>query len=98
VFCGVLCDANQPQEEIPNFEWRAAAAGLKPLAAARPTRFLRDRTTTTKIAEIGQLSELRFWVGARLAPGLKPLRLPHAQSGHYNGKKKGCSSPGLQTG
>jgi len=21
---------------IPNFEWRAAAAGLKPLAAARP--------------------------------------------------------------
>mmetsp|Transcript_34390 Transcript_34390/g.29010 ORF Transcript_34390/g.29010 Transcript_34390/m.29010 type:complete len:100 (-) Transcript_34390:106-405(-) len=25
-----------PPTGIPNFEWRAAAAGLKPLAAARP--------------------------------------------------------------
>ena len=34
---------------IPNFGWRAAAAGLKPLAAARPLRLSKNPTSFTGV-------------------------------------------------
>jgi len=58
----VLCDAIQPQNKIPKLGWRAAAAGLKPLAATRP--FENDLKTQQKLRRIRK--------GIHLKPKNKP--------------------------
>jgi len=40
----------ESSDGIPNFEWRAAAAGLKPLAAARPRSAFAFRNTARALA------------------------------------------------
>lgn len=76
----MLCDAIQPQNEIPKFKWRATAAGLKPLAATRP--FENELRTQQKLRRIRK--------GIHLKPKDKPTTHTSREEEENESERKTC--------